>query len=109
MPLRKGTDAAWCNPATYVKSEKTRPAVPPNANAVKVMGQLSTEYALREQVFAYLDCINGVSNSVLVSCPVNATADYMMDALFGLGKASLSLFSSSFCHNLLSPPCFSTD
>lgn len=78
-----GEDAKWCDVSTYVKGA-TRPSLAPQTNAsTHNVSAVHTE--LKKQLSGYLDCLDGKDGKKLVSCPVNATADYMLDALFGYG------------------------
>ena len=72
-----GTDPRWCAAASYVKGA-ARPTFPAVGGSV----------TLQAHVTGYLDCINEVAGKKLLSCPISATADYMLDAFFAFGVIS---------------------
>ena len=70
----------------------TRPSLAPSASTHNVS---AVHAELKKQLSDYLECLDGKDAKKLVSCPVNATADYMMDALFGYGVVE-DLYTISF-------------
>mmetsp|Transcript_16800 Transcript_16800/g.41365 ORF Transcript_16800/g.41365 Transcript_16800/m.41365 type:complete len:761 (-) Transcript_16800:375-2657(-) len=72
-----GTDPRWCAAASYVKGA-ARPTFPAAGGSM----------TLQAHVTGYLDCVNEVAGKKLLSCPISATADYMLDAFFAFGVIS---------------------